>query len=129
MLPGVYARNCLLVYGLTDYSEPVYLSDNMKSAPAWQAIEPPARINQKLLKVFPNPAGSYFIIEYDLRETEGRAILLLSDLTGRSILSMVPEDKQNQQLISTDSYSTGLYILQLFINNELIESHKIEISK
>jgi hypothetical protein len=129
LLPGIFARNILLKHGLISYIEPVYLPDNLKSTPAWQNAKPDKKTNQKLLKVFPNPAGHYFIIEYDLRESEGRAVMLLSDLTGRLVSSIVPDDKQNQRVISTDPYSSGMYILQLFIDTKLVETHKIEIAK
>ncbi len=129
LLTGVYARNILLNHGLISYVEQVYLPDNLKSTPMWQNDKPDKKTNQKLLKVFPNPAGHYFIVEYDLRETEGRAVILLSDLNGRLVGSFIPNDKQNQQVISTDPYSPGIYILQLFIDNELVETHKIEIAK
>jgi hypothetical protein len=129
LLPSVYARNILLKHGSITYVEPVYLPDNLKSIPAWQKAKTYKKTNQKLLKVFPNPAGHYFIIEYDLRKTEGKAVILLSDLNGRFVDSFIPNDKQNQQVIGTNTYSSGIYILQLFIDNELVETHKIEIAK
>ena len=109
--------------------EPVYLPDYLKSTSAWQNAKPNKKTDQKLLKVFPNPAGHYFIVEYDLREIEDKTVMVLSDLNGRLVSSFIPNDKQNQQVISTDTYSPGMYILQLFINNELVETHKIEIAK
>ncbi len=83
----------------------------------------------KGIEIFPNPAGHYFIVEYDLRETEGKAVIFLSDLNGRLVGNIIPDGKQNQQLISTNTFAPGMYILQLFINNELMETHKIDIIK
>jgi hypothetical protein len=79
--------------------------------------------------VYPNPASSYFIIEYDLRETIGVAVVYISDINGRILDKFALEDKQKQLLVSTDPLSSGLHILQLFIDRELVESHKVQIIK
>jgi hypothetical protein len=99
----------------------------MKSTQIWQNNETPIEESHKLMRIYPNPAGSYYIVEYDLREYESTAILIVSDLTGRTIDSFYLRDKQNQQIFSTDSYAPGLYIVQMIINNELIETQKVEI--
>jgi len=129
LLTGLYARNHLHGYDLINYIEPIFLPESLKSTPTWGNYKPVSGSNSKLMKIFPNPAGGYFIIEYDLREINGKAVLILSDLNGRRLDSFTIEDKQNQQLLGTSSYPSGMYILQLFINNALIETHKVQIIK
>ena len=68
-------------------------------------------------------------MEYDLRKIEGKAVILMANLSGKMLGSYYLEGKQNQQLVGTDSYPSGMYILQLFINNELIETHKVQLIK
>ena len=128
-LPGVYARNILVANDLMNYQEPVYLPDNLKSTPTWEYDKPTEQVEGSLLKVFPNPAGTYFIIEYDIREFEGNALIIISDITGKHVLSFYLEDKQNQRIIVTRAYPAGIYIIQLFINGVLKESSKINILK
>jgi hypothetical protein len=128
-LPGIYARNILVANGLMSYQEPVYLPDNLKSTPAWKYDKPTEQVEESLLKVYPNPAGSYFIIDYDFRELEGAAMILISNITGKHVFSFYLEDKQNQRVITTKAYPAGMYIIQLFVNGELKEISKINILK
>ena len=81
------------------------------------------------MKVYPNPAGSYCIVEYDIREFEGNANLIISNIPGSYISSYHIKDKQNQRIIATKAYPAGMYLIQLFINSEHKESHKILIVK
>jgi hypothetical protein len=114
LLPGIYARNLLINHGLLEYEETIYLPESLKDAPVSASSELPARENPKFIKVYPNPAGSYLIIEYDLRSTISEAVILISDINGRILDTFVLEDKQNQRLIDTDPFSPGLHILQLY---------------
>lgn len=129
LLPGIYARNLLINHGLLEYEETIYLSESLKDAPVSASSELPARENPKFIKVYPNPAGSYLIIEYDLRSTISEAVILISDINGRILDTFVLEDKQNQRLIDTDPFSPGLHILQLYNNGVLSETHKLQIIK
>ena len=109
--------------------EPVYLPDYLKSTPAWEYNKPTEQFKGSLLKVYPNPADNYFIIDYDLRELEGAAVIMISDITGKHILSFYLKDQQNQRIVSTKAYPEGMYVIQIFINSVLKESYKINVVK
>ena len=128
-LPGICARNILMTNGLINYQEQLYFPDYLKSSPVWENIKPLAEIKDNLLKVFPNPTDSYFIIEYDLNETEGNGTIIISDLTGKQVLRFTVKDKKNQRVIATNRYPAGMYIVQLLVVGELKESCKINIIK
>ncbi|MFO7615613.1 MAG: T9SS type A sorting domain-containing protein [Bacteroidales bacterium] len=81
------------------------------------------------LKVFPNPAGSYFIIEYDLRDKPGDACIKVSDLTGRVISELTLSDARNQRIYDTRKLSVGIYLIKLFTGNQLLEVKKVNISR
>ena len=81
------------------------------------------------LKVFPNPAGSYFIIEYDLKDTPGDACIKVSDLTGRVISELTLSDARNQRIYDTRKLSVGIYLIKLFTGNQLLEVKKVNISR
>ena len=68
-------------------------------------------------------------MEYDLRESEGESFVFISDMNGKKMDRFHLYDKQNQQVVSTESFPLGIYIVQLFINNELIETHKVQVIK
>jgi len=127
LLPGIFARNILRQNDLLSFVEPVYLPINLERAPAWDNPNSNIISDQKLLKVFPNPAGHYFIIESDLSERESNSVLFLSDMNGKLIKSIALDNVKSQQVFNTNHLSPGIYILHLYIGEDIIESHKIEI--
>jgi hypothetical protein len=84
---------------------------------------------EDFLKVFPNPAGTYFIVEHNLTEYEGESKIILSDMHGKTVSNYNLNSAQNQHVISTIDYPSGLYLVQLFINGVIKETEKLSISK
>ena len=82
---------------------------------------------QNKLKLYPNPAGTFFIIEYKVENTNTNNSILISNLIGQTTKTILLKSTQNQIVISTDSFSSGTYLIQLFEGVNLKESHKIEI--
>jgi hypothetical protein len=126
-LPAICARNFLIANGVINFVEPIYLPGNLKNTPGWDYYDP-VFYESSLFKVFPNPSKSYFIIEYDIRKFEGNALFRVSDISGKHFSTIPIGDKQNQHVVSTSGYPVGVYIIQLFINSNLEESKKINIS-
>jgi hypothetical protein len=129
LVPGVYARNILIHYGSIDYIEPVYLANTLQNYQEWGDEGSTSNTRLRYLRVFPNPASNYFIVEYDLRGVQGESLLQLMDESGRLVRAFEVSDKQNQQVISTSGLSSGIYVIQLYINNDMAESYKLGISK
>ncbi|HDO26981.1 MAG TPA: T9SS type A sorting domain-containing protein, partial [Bacteroidetes bacterium] len=126
--PGVHARNILIGLGELEYDEPVYFPEFNKATPIWRRSFK-HNMGASTLKVFPNPAGSYFIAEYKLYETLGTNMLVLTDLNGHNILVINIQKKQNQIVILTSGIKPGVYILQLINGSKVQESVKIAILK
>jgi len=128
-IPGIYSRNLLIKYSLITYDEPVYLPEFFKRSRVWN--KPGHAIPPKVsyLKVFPNPAGSYFIIEYDLMDKPGDVCIKISDLTGRVISELTLNDSRNQRIYDTRKLSAGIYLIKLFTGNQLLEVKKVIISR
>ena len=68
-------------------------------------------------------------MEYDLREYEGESFVFISDMNGKKMDEFHLYDKQNQQVISTESFPSGIYIVQLLVDMISVASEKIVISK
>ena len=81
------------------------------------------------LKIFPNPAGDYCIIEYDLSRFDGKANIVITDLYGRNLLSFNPENKHTQKTISLADFSAGIYFVNLTENGYRKESVKLIVVK
>jgi len=128
-LQGIYSRNLLVINNLQEFKETIYLPDNLKSGIVWDITYNSNTIETSIVQIYPNPSYSYFIIEYDLNEPVESGKIIISDVLGKQIQMYRIEGQQNQILCSTDKYTTGMYFVHVFINNELVENHKLNIVK
>jgi hypothetical protein len=128
-LAGIYARNMLINSGQLSYIEPVYLPANLKKNPSWNKSNDRSYDKYSFIKVYPNPAGSFFIIEYDLRNFSEPAQIKILDITGREITEFLLKDKQNQRIVDTRAFSEGTYLITLFIDDKLYVIRKVNIVK
>ena len=69
------------------------------------------------LKVFPNPAKDYLIIEYILESAQSNAILQLTDMSGKILSTYQLNNKQDQQIIDTR------------VNSSITQRHKTNGTK
>ncbi|MFA4852161.1 MAG: T9SS type A sorting domain-containing protein [Bacteroidales bacterium] len=127
--PGSLARNLLIANDMIDYCEPIYLSDNLKSA-----IVIPEKIPNKIscdqrLKIFPNPAKDYIIVSYDLCGLTGNFQIIISSPEGRPLFQQKITGVKKQYIISTEKLSSSIYFIQLANDNNTIESKSFLISR
>jgi hypothetical protein len=126
--PGALAMNILINRGEVIYNEPIYFPDYFKVVSADDAeLNPPDK--EKLLHVFPNPAGDYCMIEYDLSLFDGEANITITDLYERKLLSFNPENTHTQKTISLAGFSAGIYFVNLTLNGKREESVKLFVAK
>jgi hypothetical protein len=127
-IPGIYARNILANRNLLILTEPIYLPDNLKSMPAWETNEG-ASAPKDILRVFPNPAGNYFIAYYKIPDEHIEPVMIVTEANGKMIFSLKLRDRENQVVIDMDDYPSGMYAVHLYNNDHLIESAKVIVSK
>jgi hypothetical protein len=128
-IPGVYSRNVLVNENLIDFQENVFLPEFVLKSSIASNTELPKTIKNSMLKVFPNPSGNYFIVEYDLEKPTTPAMIKLSDLNGKTLNSWQLNDNRNQFIVSTEEYGSGIYNLKLFVGNSLKEAVKLIIKR
>lgn len=126
--PGACARNILYAAGCIDYQEPVILpEEELKSS----EVNGNNTINQSgnpdILKVFPNPAGDYFIIDYNTEDYTGDISIKASDLSGRLLFTNTCSLKRDQVVLDVTAWITGVYNISLLVNGKIIKSEKISI--
>jgi len=126
--PGALAMNILINKGEVIYNEPVYFPDYFKAITADDAGLTPSD-KERLLKIFPNPAGDYCIIEYDLSQCDGKSNIAIIDLYGRNLLLFNPENIHTQKSISLNDFSAGVYFVSLAENGIRKESVKLIVVK
>jgi hypothetical protein len=126
-IPALYARNILINEGEITYNEPVFLPSELKVTPIWH--KQPDNKPVSKLHVFPNPAHSYFIVEYSMESFSNSALLILTDISGKQIKSIDVSCQQNQIVVPAENLPNGTYILQLMEGNNTLQSKKIIVSR
>ena len=126
--PCIYARNILINDSLITYSEPLYFPDLLKSNPVWD-FKIPDNDKELLMKIFPNPAGNYFIIEYDLSDYTEELFITIRDINSKQLKIVKLSNSHTQKVISTANFPNGTYLIQLYHNKYILEATKIIIYK
>ena len=127
-LPGLYARNILINKGVISYYEPVYLASSLKTSTTWENSTEKYEYDTRL-HVFPNPARDYFIAYYNLMEGVEQSLLSVSGINGKIIHVQELKGEENQVVIPMNGYPSGIYVVNLYSKNVLLESTKVVISK
>lgn len=135
ILPGALARNMLIAASLLDYMEKlVFLPDSLKSAIANEnnGNKPHSGIEETgWIKVFPNPANDYYVIEYMLCDTDygaDRKIEIIN-IQGE-VLEKIPLTKLYDQIIKRcEHYPPGIYVCVLKTGKRKISTSSLIISQ
>ena len=136
-IPGAYARNLLMASGLMNYSEPIEFPDTSVAGPAvpiwnngkdqWQETNP----LESYIKIFPNPANDYFIIEFYCSSIkDGQDVqIIITDGHGSLIRDLYPSKLYDQVLFRTGNLPPGIYLCELKINKKVFTSNKFILSR
>jgi len=126
--PGIYARNLLVNMGMMTYIEPIYLPDNFKSEeyllPKGNKCDP-----EIILKVFPNPAGDYFIAYYEIPDEIIKPVLTVTGINGVPVHSIRLNEPLNQLVVPMNNNPSGIYLVCIVSGNKIIASSKVIISR
>jgi hypothetical protein len=128
-IEAVYARNLLLDLKQLDYEEPILLPDMLKSSKAqdeYNVLMGKASEAPGYIRVQPNPARDYIIIEYEL-EQDIAATIGINDISGNIKYSVNKNNQKDQITVDTRNWKPGIYIASLKINGKLVESVKFTI--
>lgn len=109
-LPSVYASNVLRAAGALNYAEEYILpSGEMKSSGIiWKKIEKPGKSR---LTVYPNPAKQYVVIEYRQSGSGSRALIRVSDLSGKPLQTFIRSSDHGFLVVPVNEYPNGVYIV------------------
>jgi hypothetical protein len=126
--PGACARNILLAAGLIEYEEPIILpEDELKSSEAVDLHYKKDLSKPEILKVFPNPASNYIIVEYNTEGLNGDVSISFNDITGKSVFISNYSNKCDQVVLNTQNILSGVYYICLLVNKKVVRSEKITI--
>jgi hypothetical protein len=71
-------------------------------------------MEQAAFRVFPNPAGNHLFVE----GSASLNLILVTDMTGRELLRLKPEQQQKQHLLNLSALAPGQYLLRLQGNDK-----------
>jgi hypothetical protein len=122
---STYALSILMIINPEfEYIEPIYLPVELKMGKPYkkEKLE-----DNNLLKVFPNPATDYFIVEYNITDAVKGASLEIVDMMNRKLESITISTAKGQTMIKTSDLAKGLYHCYLTNNGKIISQTKITV--
>lgn len=87
------------------------------------------QINNSGIKVYPNPANEYFTIEYRTGNKYNRVWLEIYDLTGRCLMKKDLKAGDNDEMIDIQDLITGMYLVSIYGDENIIASERLNIVK
>ena len=126
-LPGAWARNILIAAGLQNYQEPVFSGTELKSSRKERFRWTTAHSIDSKLRVYPNPARDYIIVEYHKSVATDQYSIVFLDSNGKQISTFVLSKSENQQVIPINDLRSGTYLIQLKVNQSPKESCKVVV--
>jgi len=128
-LPGVYARNILLFYDTLVYVEP-YVIPNIQEKSKRSTIRNPKfkSVISDELRIYPNPALSYFVIEYEPTILQNQNLeLLICDISGKVVKRIDLPTNSNHKIISTKDLNQGFYLCKFVMSDKEILTLKLTV--
>jgi len=110
-----------------EYEEPLTLPDQFKSATVEQAYTKLLNSPQpKMLEVYPNPSKDFVILGYQF-DMETKGMIEIRDVSGSMIQSIPFKGMQDQLTLTTRSWTPGMYMISLVVNEKVIETTKFTL--
>jgi hypothetical protein len=126
---SIFARNILLAHNLIEHQPQYLLPEDTKSAKVkHSSSQSPTK--DEALKLFPNPAREYVIVDFDLgnmKATDGTGMLSVIALDGKLIESMPLTKTKDQIVFPLQGYKPGTYVFTLYFGNKMLESKRLII--
>jgi len=129
--PGIYAVNILQFYDTLVYVEPYVIPDDQLKSGA-KAIRPSQSggLMKDYFKIYPNPALSYIVVEYNLgNERNNDIVIQICDISGKPMAEYRFRGNSGHKIISTKDLNPGIYLCKFVINDNLCQTFKLTITK
>jgi hypothetical protein len=132
-IPAVYARNMLLRMGAYSYAEPYLTVDTTLLKAEGNNDNNPGMAtlfkNSCRLQLFPNPAGSYFTVAYNVPQSTTAVYLQVVDINGKALKTIPLYQTEDEKIIETQPLPSGLYTVSLFADGIKTASKKLMVVK
>lgn len=127
-LAKVYAGNVLKARKALSYNEPYLLpEEGLKESPIiWF---PQKNWDKDELKVYPNPAGQYVVIEYTLQSANPQSSIRFLDNGGKTVKSFSRSKNHEYMVVPVDDLMPGMYLVVLISDGKIFGNVKLIISR
>jgi len=128
--PAAMAQNILQYLGQEDFPEVYILPTsglNLRNLYSGAQANQSNVVRESDLSIYPNPCKDYFIIDYCFKGNPTNAMYCIQDQLGREIFKGQFEDQQNQLIIRTSNFSSGLYTLRLLMDGKVEKVLKLNV--
>jgi len=125
------AALALLIFNNPEYAyyevvKPVTVNNARLASPVGNSG---LKIEDKLLKIYPNPSHDYITLEYRTGNKYSSLSIAIKDATGKTVLIKQLKGGDSEEMINLSELKSGVYSLILYGDATLIEVEKITILK
>ncbi len=96
------------------------------------AVEKDKTVPEKksfLSNPFPNPANEYAAIFYKLPELKKQGIIIIYDINGKQVQNIKVDGTNEYILFNNTNLNNGTYFYSLIVDNEILDSKKMIITR
>ena len=124
---AAFARGTLVRGGFLDYIETITIPYLIFQGEFHYSKnnEDDSENHENHLKLFPNPAGEYVIVYYDITSNSQLITLRIIDNQGIVIRTFLFDSSKNQVVVDLENIPNGIYFFTLYIDGIQIESQKL----
>lgn len=79
------------------------------------------------MRLHPNPAGSFTILDHDTPYTAQHQRLVLRDIHGRLMRDMPITGQQGQEVITLADLVTGVYTVEFIVDGERVATERVVV--
>jgi len=130
-VPGALARDILHYVGIAQ-TGPYYLlpADQLKSGHVKPAlITTSFPVKGTFLKIYPNPAKNYLVVEYALEDNLSCGLLTIYSPDGKLHFNKSLDGLKHDYVINTRNWNQGVYFFTFITQDNFEQSGKIVITK
>lgn len=124
-----YARNILVAKGLAVYQEPYILPEGEVKSSKIRYKSKKDKFDLNNLKIYPNPARDYIIIEYTLKTETDNAMICIYDFNGKPRQYIPLENTSDYLVVPVTGLPAGGYVCTISQNNRPVQSARFIVVK
>lgn len=129
--PGCYARNLLIFFDTLVYTEPHVFPENGQKSGITKPDKPEnSHTGPGSFTIFPNPAMSYFVVEYSLSNVHVNSLeLIISELSGKLVQRITLPENTGHLIIGTQELKPGIYLCKFVMPEGTNHTIKLTVIK